>query len=125
MREQQLQVREFHKMIGRRRPSIPHIPKQEEWSAQLKLIVEEVYELIKAFEENNLINVADGLADVQYVILGMAEICGINLEKIFAEVHRSNMTKAGGHFDSAGKWIKPPTYTPPNLSPILKEMSNE
>ena len=38
---------------------------------------------------------------------------------VFREVHRSNMSKVGGHKRADGKWIKPPSYSLAHLRPIL------
>lgn len=85
----------------------------------MKLINEETAELYINMLGHNLIGVADGLADLIYVVLGTAVEYGIDLEPIFNEVHRSNMTKVDGHLNEFGKWIKPDNYSPANLEPIL------
>jgi len=43
---------------------------------------------------------------------------------VFREVHRSNMSKVGGHKRADGKWIKPPDYSPACLQPILAAQGN-
>jgi predicted HAD superfamily Cof-like phosphohydrolase len=40
---------------------------------------------------------------------------------VFREVHRSNMSKIGGYKREDGKWVKPPTYSPAAIEPILAE----
>ena len=44
------------------------------------------------------------------------------LSRFTDEIHRSNMTKVGGHKNHYGKWIKPDTYEPPNLEPLIEKM---
>lgn len=106
-------------------PVCPHAP-----TALLRvcLIKEEHKELEKALIDKDLLGITDALADLMYVVLGTACACGIDLEPIFAEVHRSNMSKAIYIEGSAiplviknhqGKVLKPATYTPPNLQPLL------
>jgi predicted HAD superfamily Cof-like phosphohydrolase len=41
------------------------------------------------------------------------------MEPVFHEVHRSNLSKVGGYKRVDGKWVKPPTYSPASLEPIL------
>lgn len=60
---------------------------------RLDLINEEVKELHEAVRDNNMTEVADALGDILYVVNGMGHALGIDLDKVFAEVHRSNMTK--------------------------------
>lgn len=47
-----------------------------------------------SYGHSNIVELADGLADLHYVAYcGTAATCGVDMEPIFAEVHRSNMTK--------------------------------
>lgn len=59
--------------------------------------------------------VADALADLLYVVIGSALQWGIPLERVLAEVHRSNMTKTAGDKRADGKILKGPGYSPPDL----------
>ena len=45
--------------------------------------------------------------------------CGIDIEPVFREVHRSNMTKVGGYKREDGKWVKPDTYSPARIDEVL------
>jgi predicted HAD superfamily Cof-like phosphohydrolase len=58
-----------------------------------RLIREEADEYKGAAIEGDLVEVADGLADLLYVVLGTCVAHGIDIQPIFDEVHRSNMTK--------------------------------
>lgn len=62
---------------------------------------------------------ADALGDLLYVVFGAAVTFGIDMGPIFDEIHRSNMTKIGGPVRPDGKRLKPATYEPPNLKPLL------
>jgi len=90
---------------------------------RISLIREESKELEEALEKEDVVGIADALADLLYVVYGTAVSLGLDMEPIFAEVHRSNMTKVGGHKREDGKWIKPETYEPPDLAPIIEDMS--
>lgn len=61
---------------------------------RLKLIQEEVSELETAIHEKNFKEVADALSDILYVVYGAGHAFGIDLDKTFDLVHKSNMTKA-------------------------------
>ena len=89
---------------------------------RIKLMCSELSELIDAMASNNLIGIADGIADLIYVVKGTAITYGIDIEPIFNEVQRSNMSKCIGNKlikDSSGKVLKPNSYSPPQLQPIL------
>lgn len=99
-----------------------------------KLIDEEVTTelfpaLQKFYREQTLENrtgVADACIDSIYVILQLMNTLGLPAERLFAEVHRSNMTKVdpvtGEVIKNAfGKVLKPASWTPPNLWQILFE----
>jgi predicted HAD superfamily Cof-like phosphohydrolase len=84
------------------------------------LIQEEFDELKAAFDQGDVNAVAKELADLLYVVYGTAVSCGIDMEPVFREVHRSNMTKVGGHKRADGKWVKPADYSPASIAPILQ-----
>ncbi len=62
-------------------------------SKRIELMTEEFCEIIDAMRRGNVVDLADGLADLLYVVYGTAVAFGIPIESIFQEVHRSNMTK--------------------------------
>jgi predicted HAD superfamily Cof-like phosphohydrolase len=97
-----------------------------------KLITEEAEEFKKAsydmydgidkeYTAVDIVNIADALADLLYVTFGAALAYGIPIDKVFAEVHRSNMTKSMNKDEKSipGKTIKGPDYEPPYLKSIL------
>lgn len=87
------------------------------------LMDEELTELMDAMDAANLVLVADGIADLLYVTLYTACAYGLDMEPIWAEVQRSNMTKKGGAKRADGKQLKPDSYEPPNIAAIIKEQS--
>lgn len=118
MREAQNAVREFHRKHDYLCPDRPAMLSPEDGQHRHDLIAEENTEYLEAVQEANLIKVADALADLAYVVLGAAVAHGIDLQPIFDEVHRSNMTK--DVLDPVTrKGGKGPDYIPPDIRPLL------
>ena len=92
-------------------------------SLRLSLIQEELDELTKAIKENDILEVADALTDILYVTYGAGQAFGINLDKCFDEVQKSNMSKLGKDgkpiYNENGKVMKVPDYFKPDLSKFL------
>ena len=86
-----------------------------------RLIQEEFEELKEAMGTHDLAAIAKELADLLYVVYGTAVSYGIDMGPVFLEVHRSNMSKIGGYKREDGKGVKPPTYSPAAIEPILAE----
>lgn len=101
----------------------PEFPSQATRELRIKLIQEEVQELIEADGNNDLVEVADALTDILYVVYGMAHAYGIPIDKCFQEVHRSNMSKLGTDgkpvYREDGKVIKGPNYSVPDIKSVL------
>ena len=82
------------------------------------LIVEEFHETIAAFADKDIVEVADGLADMVWVIMGLASTLDIPFHKVWDEVKASNMSKVvKGKVvrREDGKILKPDTYFRPNI----------
>lgn len=93
--ESQLQrVREWMEIGGQTTRSVPtaKIP-EPEWRLRRSLMKEELTELLKAMLDNDIVEIADGLADLLYVVLGTAVSYGIDSDAIFDIAHNNNMTK--------------------------------
>ena len=90
------QVAEFHRTFQHPVLSSPVIPSDERCKLRISLIAEELDELKEAIEENDLIEVADALCDIQYVLSGAVLEFGMGnkFTELFDEVQRSNMSKA-------------------------------
>lgn len=113
-------VREFHAKFGVRDADEPDVSDGRTRLLRLRLIDEELDELAGALNCQDVVDTADALADLLYVVIGSALQFGIPIEQVFAEVHRSNMTKDGGGSREDGKILKGPNYSPPDLN-FLKE----
>lgn len=115
-------VRDFHDAIGG--PSsnrdVPGFPIGRVRDLRLKLIEEEFEELEVAVRVGDLVAVADAIGDLLYVVYGAAAAFGLPIHEVFNEIHRSNMSKAGGPVRADGKVLKPEGWQPPQLIPILE-----
>lgn len=94
---------------------------------RIALVDEEVNtELLPELKYNtNLVEIADGIADSIYVLVGCAIAYGIPIDRVFLEVHRSNMTKTAVKESTPGekygtKTPKGPDYIPPDIKGILE-----
>lgn len=115
----QKMVTEFHAAFEILINSTPTPLDAETIQLRKNLIDEELGELKDAMDAGDILGVADGLADLLYVVVGTAVSYGIDMAPIFTEVHRSNMSKVGGEKRLDGKWLKPDSYSPANLWPLL------
>lgn len=86
---------------------------------RMRLIVEELGELFIAMHKGDLIGIADGLADLEYVVVGTAIAYGIPHEQVFQEVQRSNMSKSPLDSSNKGGKIEKQGYTPADVKGIL------
>lgn len=86
-----------------------------------KLLAGEVRELAEARGAGDLVATADALADIVYCAIGIAVALGIPFGKVFAEVHRSNMTKLipPVAVRADGKIEKGPNFDPPRIADLL------
>ena len=111
------QVAEFHeKILGLEAPEIPTLVGAEWVIERTRFMLEEVTEFTEAAIKGDMVEAADGLADVIYVALGTAWQMGIPLDKIFNHVHECNMKKRRG-VTSRGNAIdavKPEGWVAPN-----------
>jgi predicted HAD superfamily Cof-like phosphohydrolase len=89
------------------------------FARRLRLIAEELHEVVEAHLAGDLAEFADGLADLAWVVLGTAVEAGIPFDEVWAEVRRANMAKAGGTLDASGKLQKPPGWRPPDVAAVL------
>ncbi len=123
MNDAQKMVKEFHEQFDIRVAPTPSTPDEATQILRNRLIQEEFEEFQEAMQSKSLPDMAKELADLLYVVYGTAVSLGIDMEPVFKEVHRSNMSKVGGYKREDGKWIKPPTYSPASLKTILENQS--
>jgi predicted HAD superfamily Cof-like phosphohydrolase len=90
------QVAEFHTTFKHPIIQKPAIPSKERCELRISLLAEELKELQQAVDDNDLLEVADALCDLQYVLAGAILEFGLGekFKELFDEVHRSNMSKA-------------------------------
>ena len=90
------QVAEFHTTFKHPIVEKPAIPSKQRSELRVALLAEELKELQQAINDNDLVEVADALCDLQYVLAGAILEFGLGekFKELFDEVHRSNMSKA-------------------------------
>lgn len=102
------QVAEFHTTFKHPIIAAPQIPSKERAQLRIELLSEELKELQQAVDDNNLVEIADALCDLQYVLSGAVLEFGLGqkFKELFDEVHRSNMSKACKTVDEANQTIE-------------------
>lgn len=90
------QVAEFHTTFKAPILDTPQIPSKERCELRVSLLQEELYELKQAIQDNDIVEIADALCDLQYVLSGAVLEFGLGNKfvELFNEVQRSNMSKA-------------------------------
>ena len=117
-------VGDFMEAFGQDVETQPTWPDFSTRELRVDLIQEEVDELVEAIANKDMVEIADALTDILYVVYGAGHAFGIDLDECFTEVHASNMSKCGddGHpiKDENGKVMKGPGFFAPDLESILK-----
>ena len=116
-------VKIFMETYGQEVNTKPSFPNKKIVQLRYNLIKEELDELSVAIKDKDIVEVADALTDLLYVVYGAGHSWGINLDKCFAEVQRSNMSKLDNNgkpiYNEHGKVMKGPNYFKPNLKKFL------
>ena len=92
-----------------------------------KLMREENEEYLEAANNDDLVEVADALGDLLYILCGTIIEHGLQykIEEVFEEIQRSNMSKLGENgepiYREDGKVLKGPNYFKPNIEAILNK----
>ena len=118
-------VKEFMDAFGQEVVTKPKWPDAKTMELRIDLIEEEVKEFNEAIcdASGSLVDVADALSDILYVVYGAGHAFGIDLDKCFSEVHRSNMSKLDEYgkpiYREDGKVLKGPDFTEPDLKSMI------
>jgi len=116
-------VGDFMEAFGQTVQVDPTWPDFSTRELRLELISEEFSELAQAIDDRDMIQIADALTDLLYVVYGAGHAFGIDLDECFQEVHSSNMSKLGPNgkpiHREDGKVMKGPGYFEPDLEGIL------
>ena len=116
-------VKEFMQKFKQEVKSKPSFPDDNIIKLRINLIKEELLELEEALNEKNIEETADALTDILYVTYGAGHAFGIDLDKCFDEVQKSNMSKLDKFgnpiYNDKGKVMKGPLYFKPNFKKIL------
>ena len=116
-------VKEFMQKFKQEVKSKPSFPDENIIKLRINLIKEELLELEIPLNEKNIEETADALTDILYVTYGAGHAFGIDLDKCFDEVQKSNMSKLDKFgnpiYNDQGKVMKGPLYFKPNFKKIL------
>lgn len=117
-------ITEFRQAFGLPINEKPALLSGEDMELHIRLVGEELNELILAWAEGDLTEVFDGIVDMMYVLGGLAVHMGLPLEEGWREVHTSNMSKLDENGEAIyredGKVLKSDRYFPPRLDVILE-----
>ena len=117
-------VKKFMEVFGQEVKTKAEFPSEKIIKLRYNLIKEELDEFEEALKDKNLKEVADALTDILYVTYGAGHAFGIDLDKCFDEVQRSNMSKLGEDgkpiYNESGKVMKGPNYFQPDLKKFIK-----
>lgn len=126
-------VEEFMRAMNQEIPPTPQIPSAKIRMLRADLIGEEVTELFSVLEKipgepdlredakiDLLVDIADAVADIMYVVAGTASAFGIPGSEVFKIVHEANMKKLDGPVRPDGKRLKPEGWEPPE--PKIREL---
>ena len=128
MQKQINAVKEFHTAFVIGHSEIPRADLGESKNIlRYNLMKEENEEYLEAVQNNDLVEIADALGDMRYILCGTSIEHGLQqkIEAVFDEIQRSNMSKLGKNgkpiYREDGKVMKGPNYFKPDFSKILGE----
>lgn len=127
MKKQIESVREFHETFNQENGVEPRLIENHEWMLRHKLMAEENDEYYDATDKGDLTEIADALGDQLYILCGTILKHGMQdiIEKVFDEIHRSNMSKVGEDGKAImredGKILKGKQYFKPNLKQFVEK----
>ena len=102
------QVAEFHRTFNAPILDTPQIPSEQRCELRVSLLQEELDELAQSIKDKDLVEIADALCDIQYVLSGAVLEFGLGdkFVELFNEVQRSNMSKACSTEEEAQKTLE-------------------
>ena len=113
----------FMRTFGQEVKKKPSFSSDKTNNLRISLIEEELSEFKEAISKKDLREAADALTDILYVTYGAGHAFGINLDKCFDEVQKSNLSKLGNDgkpiYNEHGKVMKGPKFFKPNLKKFL------
>ena len=117
-------VKTFMQTFGQEVKIKAEFPEEKIVKLRYHLIKEELSELQNAIKTKDLKEIADALTDILYVTYGAGHAYGIDLDKCFKEVQKSNMSKLGEDgkpiYNKKGKVMKGSKYFEPNLKQFIE-----
>ncbi|WP_293895333.1 nucleoside triphosphate pyrophosphohydrolase family protein [Flavobacterium sp.] len=127
MQKQINAVKEFHTSfgLGVSHKMVGDLGEQKNM-LRFNLMKEENEEYLEAVQNNDLIEIADALGDMLYILCGTILEHGLQykIEEVFDEIQRSNMSKLGEDgnpiYREDGKVLKGPNYFKPSFEEILR-----
>ena len=121
-------VAEFHDAFGIESANAPVVSLTEQTVLlRHNLMKEENEEYLEAAQNKDLVEVADALGDMLYILCGTILSHGMQhkITEVFNEIQRSNMSKLGSDgkpiYREDGKVLKGPNYFKPNIASILEK----
>lgn len=103
----------------------PQLPFRATINYHLKMLSNYLDVLEEDFSRRNVDGIEVDLFDLRFTIFTFAYYCGIDLIPVFAEIHKSNMTKEPGQKREDGKILKTEKYSPPNIESIILEQTSK
>lgn len=149
MTKLQQRVKHFMSAVGQNTPDQPTVPDNLTRVLRVSLLLEEAFEFAEAsgieitlkddikpisiedlnyniVGEVDMVEVADACSDVAVINAGNFIAYGFDGEPLMEEVCDSNDSKIdGGYRREDGKWIKPSTYRPANLAPLVEQQTKK
>jgi len=126
MQKQINAVKEFHTAfeIGHSDAPIASLGESKN-RLRYNLMKEENEEYLEAVQNDDIVEIADALGDMMYILCGTIIEHGLQhkIEAVFDEIQRSNMSKLGEDgkpiYREDGKVMKGPNYFKPDFSKLL------
>ena len=117
-------VLNFHKKFGCAIARRPRKARGKTQQLRVSLMNEELTELVLSMFRGDMEGVADGCADLIYVVIGTAISHGIDLGPVWNAVQAANMAKTGGAKRADGKILKPKGWLPPDIRKALRKQKS-